>query len=436
MQIQQISIHEIVPYENNARFNDEAVDYVKNSIKEFGFQQPIVVDKDNVIIAGHTRYKAAREIGMKTVPTIVADDLTEEQVKAYRLADNKTGEIAEWDFDKLLIELKDLELNSELDMADFGFLEQDETKTMAEKIKENPMNSNLFDTFLVPPFSVLDTTRSLWLERKNLWKNIGIKSELGRDDELTFSKNLTSESLSGTSIFDPVLTELIYRWFMPDEDKGTNVVDPFAGGSVRGIVAAMFKKNYTGIDLRKEQIEANYNNAEELGFGGQINWINDNSLNIDEHVQDESQDLLIACPPYLDLEVYSDNPDDLSNMDTDDFFEVYKEILKKAMKKLKDNRFAVIVVSDVRGKDGMYRDLTGETKQAMIESGAGFYNDIILLNSVGSGAMRARKTMAQRKTTRRHQNVLVFFKGNQKNIKNDFTPISDIEDALANYSEE
>ena len=118
MQVQQMSIQEIVPYENNARFNDGAVGYVKNSIKEFGFQQPIVVDKDNVIIAGHTRYKAARELGMKTVPTIVADNLTEEQVKAYRLADNKTGEIAEWDFDKLFEEISGIE---EIDMSDFGF---------------------------------------------------------------------------------------------------------------------------------------------------------------------------------------------------------------------------------------------------------------------------------------------------------------------------
>lgn len=150
MQVQQMSIHDIVPYENNARFNDEAVDYVKNSIKEFGFKQPIVVDKDNVIIAGHTRYKAAREIGMKTVPTIVADDLTEEQVKAYRLADNKTGEIAEWDFDKLLVELQDLELNSELDMADFGFDatieakldqdEMDEIDDIEEELPEEPIS--------------------------------------------------------------------------------------------------------------------------------------------------------------------------------------------------------------------------------------------------------------------------------------------------------
>lgn len=121
MEVKSLTLNDIKPYENNARFNDEAVEQVANSIREFGFQQPIVVDKDNVIIAGHTRYKAAIEIGMKTVPTIVADDLTEEQVKAYRLADNKTGEMAEWDFDKLFQELDDIDLNTEIDMGDFGF---------------------------------------------------------------------------------------------------------------------------------------------------------------------------------------------------------------------------------------------------------------------------------------------------------------------------
>jgi len=242
--------------------------------------------------------------------------------------------------------------------------------------------------------------------------------------------------MSGTSVFDPTLTELIYRWFMPDNDKGVNIFDPFAGGSVRGVIGSILGKKYTGIDLRKEQIDANYANAKEIGVISEIKWINDDSLNVDEHIEDNTQDLIIACPPYLDLEVYSDNPNDLSNMETDDFFIIYKDILNRAMKKLKDNRFAVIVVSDVRGKDGMYRDLTGETKKVMSESGAGLYNDIILLNSVGSGAMRARKTMNQRKTTRRHQNVLVFFKGNQKNIKNDFTPLKDIDSALEEFSEE
>lgn len=113
MEIKRVKLSEIRPYEKNPRRNDSAVDAVAASIKEFGWQQPIVVDKDGVIIAGHTRYKAAKKLKCKEVPVVYADNLTEEQVKAYRLADNKVGEIANWDFDMLKIELADL--------ADIGF---------------------------------------------------------------------------------------------------------------------------------------------------------------------------------------------------------------------------------------------------------------------------------------------------------------------------
>lgn len=116
--IHQININKIIPYEKNPRKNNKAVDPVAESIKEFGFKVPIVVDKNNVIITGHTRYKAAKKLKMKTVPCIVADDLTEEQAKAFRLADNKVGEIAEWDTDLLHMELDDI-LN--IDMEAFGF---------------------------------------------------------------------------------------------------------------------------------------------------------------------------------------------------------------------------------------------------------------------------------------------------------------------------
>ena len=108
MTIVEKKLSEIRPYENNPRRNDAAVDYVANSIREFGFKVPIVLDADGVIIAGHTRYKAAKKLGMKSVPCVMADDLSPAQVKAYRLADNKVGELAEWDFDLLDIELGDI----------------------------------------------------------------------------------------------------------------------------------------------------------------------------------------------------------------------------------------------------------------------------------------------------------------------------------------
>lgn len=118
MEIIYKNINELIPYENNPRINDEAVEYVKNSIKEFGFKVPIVIDKDNVIIAGHTRIKASKELGIKDIPCIIADDLTEEQVKAFRLADNKVAEKSTWDYTKLDEELEDI---LDIDMSMFNF---------------------------------------------------------------------------------------------------------------------------------------------------------------------------------------------------------------------------------------------------------------------------------------------------------------------------
>lgn len=120
MKIQNVKIEKVIPYENNPRNNDEAVKYVAESIKEFGWQQPIVVDKDFIIIAGHTRLKAAEELGLREVPVTIADKLTDEQVKAYRLADNKVGEIATWNDSALFDELNEL-VEMDFDMEPFGF---------------------------------------------------------------------------------------------------------------------------------------------------------------------------------------------------------------------------------------------------------------------------------------------------------------------------
>ena len=118
MKVENVSIQDVKPYTKNPRKNDDGVDAVANSIKEFGWQQPIVVDKDKVIIVGHTRYKAAKKLGMDKVPVVVADGLSPEQVKAYRLADNKTGELTDWDMSLLDDELGDI---AGIDMSDFGF---------------------------------------------------------------------------------------------------------------------------------------------------------------------------------------------------------------------------------------------------------------------------------------------------------------------------
>lgn len=123
LEIKYINVNDIIPYENNPRHNEDAIPLVMNSIKEFGFKNPIILDKENVIVAGHTRLEAAKRLNLEEVPCVYADDLTDEQIKAFRLADNKVGELASWNYDLLDLELDDIK---ELEMSDFGFLKQED----------------------------------------------------------------------------------------------------------------------------------------------------------------------------------------------------------------------------------------------------------------------------------------------------------------------
>lgn len=145
MQIVYKKVNELVPYENNPRINDGAVEYVKNSIKEFGFKVPIVIDKNNIIIAGHTRLKASLELGLKEVPCIIADDLTEEQVKAFRLADNKVSEKSQWDFSKLDEELDGI-LDIDMSLFDFDLynkIDWDNVEDLSEETYSKPEHNML-----------------------------------------------------------------------------------------------------------------------------------------------------------------------------------------------------------------------------------------------------------------------------------------------------
>lgn len=148
MEIIEKRLDEIKPYERNPRRNDAAVQYVAESIRQFGWKQPIVIDKDGVIVAGHTRYKAAQSLGLEKAPCVIADDLTPEQVKAYRLADNKVGEIAGWDFDALEEELAGIEF----DMSDFGFIETDEYPDDSELDADETDNEKTVARLVFPDY--------------------------------------------------------------------------------------------------------------------------------------------------------------------------------------------------------------------------------------------------------------------------------------------
>lgn len=152
MEIINKRVEDLIPYENNPRRNDEAVEYVANSIKEFGFKVPIVIDKENVIVAGHTRLKASELLGLEEVPCIIADDLTEEQVKAFRLADNKVGELASWDNPKLDAELSEI---FDIDMSEFAFKDYSDVDDISENLIEKleviiitcPDETNMQETY-------------------------------------------------------------------------------------------------------------------------------------------------------------------------------------------------------------------------------------------------------------------------------------------------
>lgn len=409
--------------EKNPRKNDNAVDTVAKSIEEFGFKNPLIIDKDNKVWCGNTRLKAARKLGLKEVPCLVADDLTEEQIRKLALIDNKSSEIAEWDLDLLKEELEDLDL-SEFDL-DWGIEDN-----ILDKYNDKSCGT-LVERFGIPPFSVFDTKQGYWQDRKSLWKDLGIKSEIGRDENLLGFSDVAKAGLTGTSIFDPVLCEIMYKWFCVDNGK---IIDCFAGGSVRGIVAEKLGYKYTGIDLRQEQVDANYKNADEIGVNPV--WYCDDALNIDKYIENESQDFIFSCPPYADLEKYSDDARDLSNMDYEQFKKIYFEIVNKTCKKLKNNRFACFVVGDVRDKNGFYYNFVDDTKRAFIDAGLKLYNEIILVNAVGSGALRANKQfIGNRKVVKMHQNVLVFYKGNPKEIKNNYKEvyIDNIEENTENF---
>lgn len=144
MQVIEKSVSDLKMYEKNPRKNDSSVDAVAESIKEFGFKVPIVIDKNDVIVTGHTRYKACLKLGLKTVPCIVADDLNEEQIKAFRLADNKTSELSSWDYTLLDTELDDI---FNIDMKDFGFINfeinWDEIEEVSKENYEKPTSDKL-----------------------------------------------------------------------------------------------------------------------------------------------------------------------------------------------------------------------------------------------------------------------------------------------------
>ena len=284
-------------------------------------------------------------------------------------------------------------------------------------------HSILRQKFVEPPFSILDTRQAEWQERKRTWKKLGIRPEIvNNNNTKTFNisewaAEKADKDMPAISIFDPALCEVIYKWFCPD---GGSILDPFAGGAVRGIVANFMGYHYTGIDIRQEQIDDNRNQALDIlpvnnqpqyyvGDSNKVlgNWIAD-CEDWDEPCG--HYDFVFSCPPYADLEKYSDLEGDISNMNYADFLSAYRSIIAKSCFLLKDGGMACFVVGEVRDKKGNFYGLVPDTIKAFKDAGMAFYNEIIMVTPTGTAAIRAGGMMKNKKIVRTHQNILVFIK--------------------------
>lgn len=303
-----------------------------------------------------------------------------------------------------------------------------------------PKASNLLrERYTEPPFTVLDRRGKAWIARDRKWKALGIQSELGRD-VLTYNMGMDYARPDGkpigdpnttpqTSTFSPTLCELVYRWYSA---PGHRVLDPFAGGSVRGIVAGAMARDYTGVELRAEQVEAN---REQAWIAGDIEprWLAGDSAEVLPRMEDQGYeaDLIFSCPPYAFLEKYSDDPADLSAMSYPDFLHAYRNIIFDAVSMLRPNRFAAWVVGEVRekGGDGSCVGLVPDTIQAFRDAGAELYNDHILLTPIGTAAVRTPKQFdASRKAGRIHEYLLVFVKGDARQATREASAELDVQD--------
>ena len=292
---------------------------------------------------------------------------------------------------------------------------------------------NLSGWFIVPPFSVLNVSSDVWQSRKKIWMTRIKDKAQARPNKLKvqYKTGMPSEQKAidfmaikgdSTSILDPVLCEVLLHWFT---EEGHTTFDPFAGDTVFGFCSAFKGRPFTGIELRNEQVEFNQKMIADNGLDGK--YICDDAVNIKNHIKNESMDFMFTCPPYADLEIYSDLPNDLSNMDYDVFFEVLKQVYTDCFSVLKNERFAVITIGEVRHKiTGGYIGLVPKIIHIMMDAGFHYYNEIILNTPVGNLMMRAGRYMNQnRKIGKQHQNVLVFYKGNPNNIKKHFKKIKD-----------
>lgn len=457
-------IDDLIEHPDNPRHGDEAA--IDESMAVHGFYGSVLVQASTRrIIAGNHRTRVARRRGETTVPVLMID-VDDDQARRILLVDNRSNDRATYDEGELARLLADMAATDD-GLAGTGWRNDDLTSLLrALDIAENSAPAGeafnrLRDRFVAPPFTVLDGRAGYWRDRKKRWIDWGLRSKTGREDHL-LSPGLESaleimqirQSIrggtsvlkasdaaratasadafwSGTSIFDPVLAEIIYRWFCPPRGR---VCDPFCGGSVRGAVASALGHAYAGYDLRPEQIQANMLQGAELALDPMPDW----RVGDARHgVWDGSYDVLMTCPPYWFLERYSDDERDVSTAASVEAFTAgLADCLRPAIAALADDSFAVLVLGAMRDGHRLI-DLPGIGMDVMAAEGLVPYNDLVLLTPLASAALRAARNFVTRKATTVHQRVVVAVKGDPLAAAARCGPVEVLDDeaALAGWLE-
>ncbi|WP_279167816.1 site-specific DNA-methyltransferase [Muribaculum intestinale] len=357
-----------------------------------------------------------------------AEGYTEEEKREFVIKDNTS--FGDWDWNELANNWEPMELEEwgldcwQPDKVAEGGDNDGSTGSSSEAGK----HGSLSDKFIAPPFTILDTRQGYWRQRKAMWRER--IADFGESREGTLADgetNCMATINNGVSLLDPVMAEIVCRWF---GIEGGTAFDCFAGDTVFGYVAATLGMSFTGIELREEQATLNNERVE----GMCARYICDDGQNVGKHIAAGSQDLLFSCPPYYDLEVYSDKPNDASNQPTyEAFLDILENAFANAIDCLKQNRFAVIVVGDIRDKEGYYYDFVGDIKRMFKAHGMPLYNECIIVEPIGTLPQRVQRYMRNRKVGKCHQNVLVFYKGDIKAIPTTYNEITYASEDLAAF---
>lgn len=471
--LRTVPVEALALHPENAREGD--IGAICQSIEENGLYGRLLVQASTgYILKGNHTYQSLVALGAREVD-VEEIDVSDEHARRILLADNRTSDLAEYNLLGLANSLR-RQMEEAGSLSGTGY-DGDDLDDVIARLNEaareaerhnaeaegaggpdspeaQAARATLAERFIVPPFSVLDARQGYWRERKQAWLDLGVQGAGGRSADLLFrsetvndpafyaKKTATEAALGrtlttaeflelhydrdaaqmhpGISVFDPVLCEVVYRWFVP---KGGHILDPFAGEATKGVVAAYLGHPYTGVELRPEQITENERVAATMprsSTWADPAWHQGDAARLADYLPaGERYDAIFTSPPYYDLEVYSTSAKDGSAMVSyADYMRFYAAAFRAAVERLKDNRFLVVKVGEIRNKrTGVQRNFVGDNIRTFLDLGLHYYNEAVLVTAVGSLAIRAGRAMAAtRKLGKGHQNVLVFWKGDPERL--------------------